>query len=259
MPNLSPIANLAVDDALPEDWVDDVADDLNFLTVAGADLASATTIVPTHEFHKVTGTTTIRNIDHAAEVAGQQLRLWFAGSLTIEHNGGGTGNIRLRTGVNRTTRPNEVLTLVFDGSTWREQDILANTIAFVQFTANVTFGSSVTDIVTSGSITYDGQPVEIEYYCPYLGSNGNATDTIYLYDGATDLGIMGRRYRSTTGGGANLTSSVVYLRTIYTPSAGAHELKIRAHTDSPSAVMTAGSGGAGAFRPAWMRVSRYRD
>lgn len=120
---LNPVANLADGDSIPESWVDDVANDVNYLTVAGADIASATTINPTAEFHGVTGTTTIDTItDSAGPVAGQQLRLWIKGGpLTIRNNGGGTGNVRTRTGSDRVCIANEIVVLTYDGALWREQ------------------------------------------------------------------------------------------------------------------------------------------
>lgn len=96
--------------------------DLEYLTFAGADLASAATINITNEFHGITGTVTIDNItDLLGAVAGQQVRLWIKGGpLTIRNNGGGAGNIRTKTGADRALAANEIVALAFDGALWRE-------------------------------------------------------------------------------------------------------------------------------------------
>jgi hypothetical protein len=98
--------------------------DVNYLLVAGADLASAATINITAAFHGVTGVTTIDNItDALGAVAGQHVRLWIKGGpLTIRHNGGGTGNIRTLTGVERVAAPNETIEFIYDSAAavWRE-------------------------------------------------------------------------------------------------------------------------------------------
>lgn len=99
----------------------------DYLTVAGADLASATTIDITSGFHGVTGTVTIANItDLLGAVEGQQVRLWIkAGPLAIQNNGGGTGNVRTQSGSDQKYVQNQVVTLVFDGALWREQSTYA--------------------------------------------------------------------------------------------------------------------------------------
>lgn len=95
-----------------------VGSEATFLVVAGADLTSANTIVPTHEYHRVTGSVMINNIAYASPTPGQQLRLWIVGGLEIRHADGG-GNIRTMTGANVLVAANEIRTLTYDGTYWR--------------------------------------------------------------------------------------------------------------------------------------------
>lgn len=121
MARLNAVANLAVDDALPESWVDQVMTSTNYLTIAGANVASAATIAITAEFQQVTGAVTIDNINDATgAVAGQQVRLMFQAALTIRNNGGGAGNIRTIGGADRAVVANEIIPFVYDGALWRE-------------------------------------------------------------------------------------------------------------------------------------------
>lgn len=99
--------------------------DMDYLTVAGADVASGSTVSISAEFHGITGTTTINTIADAAGdsfVAGQRLRLWIKGGpLTIANNGGGTGNIRTKSGSDRSCATNEIVCFTYDGTNWREE------------------------------------------------------------------------------------------------------------------------------------------
>lgn len=120
MPSLANLPGRVAGQPLTKAIYDQIEAAHDYLVVAGADLASAATIAPTNEFHKVTGAVTIDNIDHAAEVAGQQVRLWFAAALTVRHTGGGSGNIRTKTGHDRVILANEIVTFTYDGAVWRE-------------------------------------------------------------------------------------------------------------------------------------------
>lgn len=102
-------------------WNEEHVDNIDYLVTAGASLASAATITPTNEFHIVTGTTTIANLTPASPVAGQQVRLLFQSALTVQNNGGGTGNIRTRSGSDLSVAAGDVVTFVYDGSLWQQQ------------------------------------------------------------------------------------------------------------------------------------------
>lgn len=117
---LTAVANLANGNPIPESYVDAVTVDVNYLVIAGAALASAGTITPTAEFHKVTGTANIDNLTPASPIAGQQCRLWFTGAAVVRNNGAGSGNIRTTNGGDITLVANQILTFTYDGTVWRE-------------------------------------------------------------------------------------------------------------------------------------------
>ena len=121
MTRFQTITDLAVDNAMPESWVDAVRINVAYLTVAGSDLTSGSTINPTAGFHKVTGTTTINNIvDLSGASKGQPLMLYFTGSLTLHHNGGGAGQLFLPGLADRKTIAGDVIEFVYDntGDQW---------------------------------------------------------------------------------------------------------------------------------------------
>src|SRR4051812_16754513 len=94
---------------------------LNYLAIAGADLAAAATLNITSSTHRITGSTTIDNIaDAVGATVGQQVALLFQATTTVRHNGGGTGNIRLQGGLHAGFVAAETLTLVYDGTNWVE-------------------------------------------------------------------------------------------------------------------------------------------
>lgn len=122
MPALTTVVTHATGDVFPAtDWNLYVRDNANYFGVAGADLASAASLVTTNSFHVVTGTTTIDNITPSGPVKGQRVKVLFSGGpITVRHNGGGTGNIRLTAGLHAGFVAGETLELVYDGTVWQE-------------------------------------------------------------------------------------------------------------------------------------------
>lgn len=92
----------------------------------GADVASAGTLTLGTDGNTfgITGTTTINYITIANWQAGSIITLIFAASLTVTHNAGsvpaGTQAILLSGAGNLSATANDTLTLVNDGTTWRE-------------------------------------------------------------------------------------------------------------------------------------------
>lgn len=96
------------------------------MTNKGADVASAGTITLGDDgnyFH-ITGTTTINYISTGRWRAGSVVILKFGGSLTVTHNAGtvptGTAAMLLAGAANLSATADDTLTLVYDGTTWRE-------------------------------------------------------------------------------------------------------------------------------------------
>lgn len=124
-------------------------------------------------------------------------------------------------------------------------------LAYGEITANVsitgTTSAAATTVVSSGAVTYDGTAVVIEFF-----TNDAVRGTSYvglvLYDGATELGILG--YASLT------TGQAVMVRRKLTPSAASHTYQIKAYVDAGAGTVRAGTGAAGANMPAFCRVTK---
>jgi hypothetical protein len=147
---LQTVTDLNVGDALPESWVDAVRINLAYLSVAGADLTSGSTINITAAFHKVTGTTTINNIvDLSGATKGQPVALHFTGVLTLHHNGGGAGQLFLPGAADKQTVAGDVIQFVYDSS--GDQWIMVSeklVSSMSQLAVDVT--------MTTGATWYDG-------------------------------------------------------------------------------------------------------
>lgn len=126
-------------------------DNLRWLHDRGADLASAATITPTTQFHKVTGTTTIDNV--ASPVSGHEVVLWITGTLTIRNNGGGTGNIRTATGADKVVSNGMILVFRSDGTVWQEVTAAPAISCRVTHSANQT--TAATLALAFDTETYD--------------------------------------------------------------------------------------------------------
>lgn len=80
----------------------------------GQDIASAATIVPTCDYHLVTGTTNITAVTGTNYPAGQILTLRFAAALTFTDGAG------LLTAGNLVTTADDVINLRWNGTDWVE-------------------------------------------------------------------------------------------------------------------------------------------
>lgn len=97
----------------------------------GADVASTTSLTLGYDgnlFH-ITGTTQINAITTTDWQAGSEVTLIFDGSLTVKNNtagGAGTAVILLASGADFGATANDVLKLVYDGTSWFEVSRSAN-------------------------------------------------------------------------------------------------------------------------------------
>lgn len=196
MSRLAAIADLAAGDVVPESWVDAVRVLANYLGIAGADLASAATIQVTSAQHKVTGSTTIDNVtDPLGAVAGQTVRLFFSdGPVTVRHNGGGTGNVRLSGGLHAGFVAGEFLELVYDGANWYESH---RSPVHLSGQGAITHNATT---VPAGYLAEDGSAISRTTYAALFANVG----TIFgSGDGSTTFNLPDSRGRVDVGHAAS--------------------------------------------------------
>lgn len=142
----------------------------------GSDLTAAATITPTHNYHRVTGSTGISAI--SVMPAGFQLKLTFASTPQITH---GTA-LKLAGAANYTVTAEETLEFECDGTNWREvgrKPVAAATsgLTYVggdttEYTTSSTTSTTMATIVSLSIAT--GVPFEIHF--SYRKSTGAAAE-----------------------------------------------------------------------------------
>lgn len=131
-------------------------------------------------------------------------------------------------------------------------------ILYAQITAPVSITNAIgaqQAVITPGLWPYDGSPILIEYsspghLCPAL-VNGQLM--VNLWDANTDLGFFAQSINATASG--NTTIPVRAARRL-APTAGDHQYNIRAWISGGTGTIQAGPGGASAFSPAFLRITR---
>ena len=131
---------------------------------------------------------------------------------------------------------------------------------YVQITSPVaitaTTEAGANTVVTANAVTFDGSTaVIIEFFTPDAYSDNLASVDLYfyLYDGAGSIGLIYAMRSETT----NRAFQGVYARHRLTPSAASHTYSIRARLSSAGdGNVDAGSGGAGASLPAFIRITK---
>lgn len=123
-------------------------------------------------------------------------------------------------------------------------------IAYAQITVGVatavTTEAGAAVAVAAPAVTFDGATaVIIEFFSPRV-QKGATVCFIDLFDGSTPQGLW-----ATQAG-----DSPVLLRRRLTPAAGSHTYSARFHVDGGNGTVVAGTGGAGANMPAYIRISR---
>lgn len=119
--------------------------------------------------------------------------------------------------------------------------------------------AGATTIITSGSVTFDGATVAvIEFYASNIQViAGTIADgvTIDLYE---DASILGRISKITPPAITNTMGVSVTGLLRRTPGSGAHTYTVKGWKTSAgdTGIVKAGSGGTGAFVPAFIRITR---
>lgn len=130
-------------------------------------------------------------------------------------------------------------------------------LAYVEFTSPVTVNASseatAVDVVSSGSVAYDGTPVLIQFFSPQVLIGTTDRVTVVLQDGATLLGTMGVTVFNTAA--ATMGNPMLLARKL-TPSAASHTYKVTAFRTTNNGTINAGSAGTGTYVPGFIRVTK---
>lgn len=125
-----------------------------------------------------------------------------------------------------------------------ELDYVQVTGGNVSITA--TTGATAQTIVTGTSLTYDGNPVMLQFFAPRIDT-GTTFIVPVLYDGLTQLGQLA----SITGSG---NPAPLFYR--FTPSAGTHQYIVKAFVDAGSGTVFDGNGALGNLMPLFIRITK---
>lgn len=132
-------------------------------------------------------------------------------------------------------------------------------VGYTQFTADVlitaTTDATAQTVVSSGAITYEAVPHLIEFFSPFVLPDSAAASRevwLNLYDGATDLGRLGR-VRSPA---AAIMSAPATLPRRLTPTAASHTYIIKAWVNAGTGTVAAGVGGTATTLPGFIRIRR---
>lgn len=125
--------------------------------------------------------------------------------------------------------------------------------AYNAFSADVTItatsAATAQAVVAGTAVTYDGSTIFVEFFSPYgINVAGNLLN-FELYDGVTDVALMGSL------GAAAAINGPIYLRTRIAAASGSHTYNIKAWTGGGSATVKAGTGsGGGSLVNGFVRV-----
>lgn len=234
-----------------------IVDDLLFLHDMGADIASATVLAtPTNQTHLVTGSTTITTIPILS--AGTRLILIFRDACLVTNSFASGGNLYLRGNFGAQGNLGETLSLVSNGSFWYETSRSVNKkLDHVQITAAVTGITATTEgtavtVITGSSILCDGSQLRIEAFVPQCTQTADAGIHFVLL---RDSAVLGQA-RLNTGSSTLFYAPALNAVVFDTPTAASHTYALKAYTTGGTLTVQAGTGGAGALLPAFLRVTR---
>jgi hypothetical protein len=137
-------------------------------------------------------------------------------------------------------------------------ELVLQPLAYVEFTANVAVSATTeatpTDIVTAGSVSFDGKPVWLEFYSPHCSPPSVVGHIMVLrwYQDGASLGTLAQIVCQEAVQGW----APVFARRRLTPAAGAHTFKVGGAVNALTGFVGAGAGGAAGSVPGYIRITR---
>lgn len=183
-------------------------------------------------------------------------------SVTLRNAGTGTTVVALDPNASETIDgattmhlfPGEVRLVICNGTLFNTIMLNAGGGLYAEVTTNVsvtgTTEAAPTDVVSLGALTYDAVPIEIEAFCPDVGTSASLTVLFVWYDGATELT---RAVEARTGSASDDKGTSPKIR--LTPSAGSHTYKLTCFKASGTVSLSAGSGSGGSGTYAPIRIT----
>jgi hypothetical protein len=126
-------------------------------------------------------------------------------------------------------------------------EAIAQPLAYVERTTSLTVTTTVQQFVSAGAITYEAQPILIEFFAARCNSNA-ATMAVQLFDASTNLGDLAVFTGAIEAPGRAARR--------LTPTAGSHTYRIQALMSAGTGTIWAGAGGPGGAMPAFIRITR---
>jgi hypothetical protein len=113
-------------------------------------------------------------------------------------------------------------------------------------TVSATTAAAADTFIDGNAVYYDGNlRIKVEFFCPYM--EGNASVSVDLWDGSTDLGVIAQSNLSP----GNASYGIMFL----TPAVGSHTFHLKAWRGATSGSLFPGAGGAGTRIAAFLRIT----
>lgn len=119
----------------------------------------------------------------------------------------------------------------------------------IQSTATSVAGAVV--VLAGAAVTYDGQPILVEFFCPYFYNSGLFQTYAELFDGSTAIGLICGFYSAV-----NQQSVSIHGARRITPTAGAHTFSIRMWVNGGTGTSYGGNAAAGTYPPMFLRITK---
>jgi hypothetical protein len=125
--------------------------------------------------------------------------------------------------------------------------------AYVEFTAPVATGAilpNYTLVVSSGALTYEAVPHEVEFFSPYIQVDPTLVSHYALFDDTVNMGVLGVHGDTWTTD----ISPGYFTRKLF-PTAGTHTFKVMTGASAAGTFTTgAGVGGTNTVLPGYIRI-----
>jgi hypothetical protein len=160
------------------------------------------------------------------------------------------------------TPPSPSQALVWSGSTnsWVPTTIPGTAISFNTITANVnitgTSAGTATTVISSTTKTFDGTQAILEFFSPAVSTPSAAagnTTSLFLFESGTAITLLAQVLTPA----AAITSVPVFVRYIFSPTAGSHQYVIGGVVSNTTGTphVSAGTGTAGGTAPTYLRIT----